>query len=71
MKGRMPSGTLSGMVIGETRFGPDGAVYSYDKMNRIVCTYENKDKDLLVGTIGRLKPKSYERFLTIVEGKGK
>lgn len=42
VRGRMPSGVLNGMVFGETRFGPDGAVYSYDLQNKLVSTYEIK-----------------------------
>jgi len=55
----MPSGILNGVVFGETRFGPEGAVYSYDPVNHIVCSYELKEKDTLVGIIGKLKPKPY------------
>jgi hypothetical protein len=35
----MPSGCLTGMVFGETKFGPDGAVFSYDRMNQLVSSY--------------------------------
>lgn len=55
----MPSGILTGMVFGQTKFGPDGAVYSYDPINQLVCSYETKEKDNMTGYIGKLKPKNY------------
>lgn len=71
IRGRMPSGSLTGMVFGETKFGPVDAVYSYDRMNQIVSTYELKEKDLLVGYIGKLKHKNYSKFLATIDSKGK
>lgn len=31
--GAMPKGTMSGVLFGDTKFGPSGAVYSYDPHN--------------------------------------
>ena len=42
VKGRMPSGLMTGVLFGDTRFNPTGAVYSYDPINEIVCTYDHK-----------------------------
>jgi hypothetical protein len=38
----MPSGRLTGIVFGETKFCPYGAVFSYDRINHIVSSYEVK-----------------------------
>lgn len=38
----MPKGMMSGVMFGTTTFCPTGSVYSYDPINRIVCSYETK-----------------------------
>jgi hypothetical protein len=53
--GIMPKGVMSGVIFGDTKFGPTGAVYSYDPNNNIVCSYETVDTDEMVGQIGILK----------------
>lgn len=51
----MPKGVMSGVLFGQTKFGPTGAVYSYDPVNRYVCSYDTKKGDLMTGQIGKLK----------------
>lgn len=63
VRGKMPCGVLSGYLFGKYVFLPDGANYSYDPINHIVCSYEVKKKDILGGVIGKLKHKEMTVFL--------
>lgn len=58
----MPKGGMNGILVGETRFIPSGAVYSYDHYNKLVCSYELKKKDIFIGQIGRLKNSVWKKF---------
>lgn len=51
----MPKGVMSGVLIGQTKFGPIGSVYSYDPINKYICSYETKKGDVMAGQIGKLK----------------
>lgn len=53
---------MSGILIGETKFMPDGAVYSYDPIHKFISSYEVKKKDIMAGYIGRLKPHAWKKF---------
>lgn len=71
IRGIMPKGAMSGVMFGDIRFGPTGAVYSYDPLNRLVCSYETKKGDTMVGQIGKLKPQSQAKFeRMLASGKG-
>ena len=39
IKGSIPNGYITGMMFGETKFLPQGAAYSYDPNNKLVCSY--------------------------------
>lgn len=67
IRGKLPSGVLRGYLFGKYIFHPDGANYSYDPVNQIVCSYELVDKDVLRGCIGRLREREYPRFVMIVK----
>ena len=54
----MPKGVMSGIIFGDLKFGPTGAVYSYDYVNKLFCSYETKKGDTMVGYIGKLKPQA-------------
>jgi len=51
----MPKGIMSGVIFGDTKFGPTGSVYSYDPINKLVCSYHTTDGDERIGQIGILK----------------
>lgn len=51
----MPKGVMSGVLIGQTKFAPIGSVYSYDPINKYVCSYDTKKGDVMTGQIGKLK----------------
>lgn len=67
--GIMPKGVMSGVIFGDNKFGPTGAVYSYDPNNNIVCSYETVDTDKMVGQIGILKHTAQQKFIKKVKGK--
>ena len=54
---------MSGVLFGDTTFGPTGAVYSYDLKNKLVCSYETKKGDTMMGQIGKLKEPALHKFL--------
>lgn len=62
IRGIMPRGVMSGIMFGDIRFGPTGAVYSYDPVNKLVCSYEAKKGDAMAGQIGKLRPQSQAKF---------
>lgn len=69
VRGKMPSGILSGFLFGKYVFYPEGAVYSFDPINHIVCSYEVVKDDILRGVIGKLHHKNYAQFLETVNNK--
>lgn len=71
IKGRQPCGSISGMMFGETKFLPSGAVYSYDPINKLVCSYYVKSKDIFVGQIGKLFPSAETAFFSKIDSKNK
>lgn len=71
VKGRQPCGSISGMMFGDTKFLPQGAVFSYDPINKLVCSYNVKSKDIFVGQIGKLFPTAEESFFKKVNSKNK
>lgn len=62
MIGRILSGEMSGTVIGENKFRPEGSSYAYDPINKIICTYKREKKDNFQGYIGLLKEKYQARW---------
>ncbi len=65
----MPKGVMSGVIFGDTKFGPTGSVYSYDPINKLVCSYDTIDGDEMIGQIGVLKSTPQHRFEKKVKGK--
>lgn len=53
---------MSGVLVGDTSFTPVGNVYAYDPINHLISYYEVKEKDILRGFIGKLKPKAENKF---------
>ena len=69
VKGRMPMGLMSGVMMGDTHFGPEGACFSFDPINHIVCSYYHRKEDLMIGQIGRLKDKASNKFSALLDEK--
>lgn len=38
----MPKGVITGVIFGETKFNPVESVFSYDPINKLLCSYETK-----------------------------
>ena len=53
---------MTGVIFGDTCFGPTGSVYTYDAKNRLVCSFETKKGDIMTGQIGRLKESALQKF---------
>ena len=67
IRGKIPSGIMTGIVIGDNMFHPKGATYSYDPLNHIVSSYDVLEKDTMKGYIGKLTPKAYEEFIKCMD----
>lgn len=65
----MPKGVMTGVLFGETCFGPTGAVYTYDAGHKLVCSFETKKGDVMVGQIGKLKESGMQKFLKNMKEK--
>ena len=53
--GRIPSGEMSGFLVGENLFAPKSSCYAYDPESGLVCSYKVGEKDNFRGYIGKLK----------------
>jgi Txe/YoeB family toxin of Txe-Axe toxin-antitoxin module len=53
---------MSGFVIGQNNFNPQGSFYCYDPQNTIIWTGKNSKSDVFVGYIGQLKEKPLKKF---------
>ena len=61
IKGKLPNGNLTGVLIGTTTFQIYGGSYTYDS-NNCVLTYELKDKGTFEGYLGLLNHKTMKEF---------
>lgn len=53
--GWIPSGEMSGFLVGENLFSPKSSCYAYDPDSDLVCSYKVGEKDNFSGHIGKLK----------------
>ena len=53
---------MSGFILGQNLFIPQGSCYAYDPINEIVSTFKIKSKDIFMGSIGKLKEKYLGAF---------